>query len=269
MSLTYYEKLISSFSHTVVSFSKTKMTTKKRGVSEVISSVLLIGITVAGAALISVYISDSNIADVSSFAPSIGSAGSSSSSIRLMGYDSRDTQDDEWLLGIVGLENFHDDRLCTGGCVDNPPGGPFASNLPVNGGTEFIVLQVRNTGITSVTLRGMIINDESYTWDVTQAGNCLIMTNDLPPIGIDGSYPAPGTFSIIIPDSTLHCGGAGSSVQRASNILIQGDEVIVAIKLSPTLGAPGDLALNTPLRIQMNTEKLDLEVFLITVGSIK
>lgn len=263
MSLKYYEKLISSFSHTVVSFSKTKMTTKKRGVSEVISSVLLIGITVAGAALISVYISDSNIADVSSFAPSIGSAGSSSSSIRLMGYDSRDTQDDEWLLGIDGLENLFDSQLCTVSCADNVPTS-LASNLPVNFGTEFIVLQIRNTGISSVILRGMIINDESYTWDDTQAGVCLDMGNDLPA----GKYPAPGTFSIIISDSTF-CGGVGFSLQRASNVLIQGDEVILAIKLSPTLGAPNDLLLNTPLRIQMNTEKLDVEVFLITVGSIK
>jgi len=259
MSLKYYEKLISSFSYTVASFSKTKMNIKRRGVSEVISTVLLLGITVAGAALASAYIADSNIADVSSFTPSIGSAGSSSSSIRLMGYDSRDTQDNEWLLGIDGLENLFDSKLCTISCA-----GPTESNLPINGGTEFIVLQIRNTGISSVTLRGLIINDEAYPWDDTQAGKCLDMGNDLPA----GSYPAPGTFAIIVPDSTF-CGGAGFSLQRASNVMIQADEILLAIKLSPTLGAPSDLALNTPLRIQMNTEKLDVEVFLITVGSIK
>ena len=263
MSLKYYEKLISSFSHTVVSFSKTKMTTKRRGVSEVISTVLLLGITVAGAALASTFISDSNIADVSSFAPSIGSAGSSSSSIRLMGYDSRDTQATEWLLGIDDLENKYDSMLCTVSCA-----GPTESNLPINGGTEFIVLQIRNTGISSVILRGMTINDEAYLWDATQAGECLDMGNDLSHPTTPGKYPAPGTFSIIIPDSTF-CGGPPASLQRLSNVLIQGDEVIVAIKLSPTLGAPSDLLLNTPLRIQMNTEKLDFEVFLITVGSIK
>jgi len=226
----------------------------RRGVSDVIATVLLLGITVAGAAMISVYLQDSNIADVSSFTPDIGTLGSSVSAIKLLSYDSRDTPDED-LARIPGLRNFQDGVLCTVNC--NP------INLPTDAiaGTEFIVLTIKNIGLDFVTLRGMTINDESYDWDSFNSGTCL----DLAAPGV--SYPAAGKFSFVRPNTGTFC--LVDWEQIPSNVIFSGAEATLVVKLSNTLNAPSDLAYNSPLRIKMDTEKVDLEVFLIIVGSIK
>jgi len=229
----------------------------RRGISEVIATVILLGITVAGAAMASIYIQDSNIADVSSMMPSIGSAGSTVSAIKLISYDTRDTPTGEILARIPGLENNYLGPpaavLCTASCGVTPEA------LPSAGGTEFIVLAIKNIGLDFVTLRGLTINDESFSWANT--GVCL----DLP----NGFYPAPGTFSFVREESpAVNCAPLLWE-QLSSNVLLPGAEATLVIKLSSTLGGGNDLALNTPLRIKMDTEKVDLETFLITVGLVK
>ena len=237
----------------------------RRGVSEVIATVLLLGITVAGAAMAGIYIQDSDISDISSFAPSIGAIGSSTSAIKLINYDTRDTPGED-LARIPGLQNFNPDPLvitsflCTSTCAGNE------DKLPTDGGTEFIVLTVKNIGLTSVTLRGIIINEESFFWDPVVPGTCLDLSKDL---SLGGKYPVGGEFAIVREEPPPQSCGPDLWVQLSSNVLLPGAEATLVVKLSSTLGAPNDLALNTPLRIRMDTEKLDLETFLVIVGSIK
>lgn len=235
----------------------------RRGVSEVIATVILLGITVAGAAMASIYIQDSNIADVSSMMPSIGSAGSTVSAIKLFSYDTRDTPSGEVLARIPGLENNNPDPLvtpgflCTNSCIGNEDKLPTDAIDP---GTEFIVFTIKNIGLDFVTLRGITINDESFSW--ANSGACL----DLP----GGSYPVGGTFTFVREESPPGpCDAAGFWEQLSSNVLLPGAEATLVVKLSSTLGGGSDLALNTPLRIKMDTEKVDLETFLIIVGLVK
>ena len=143
--------------------------------------------------------------------------------------------------------------LCTVSC--DP------TTLPADGmpGTEFIVLTIKNIGLEFVTLRGLTINDEDFSWSSVPPGTCLKL------LVAPKIYPVGGTFSLVTESTSC----APNWEQLSSNVLLPGAEATLVVKLSDTLGAPNDLALNTPLRIKMDTEKVDLETFLIIVGSIK
>ena len=238
----------------------------RHGVSEVISAVLLLGITVAGAAMVSAYLQDSNVADVSSFTPDIGAVGSSVSAIKLISYDARDTPSDippvtiNELGGIPGLYNSWDGMLCTVSCSGNVDNLPTDNLAP---GTEFIVLIIRNNGLDYVTLRGLVIEDEVFPWDSLRAeppGNCL----DVSVSGL--TYPRDGYFSIVGPSAG--CPGLQWE-QKFSNVLFSGNEVTLLVKLSSTLNTPLDLPLNQPLRIKMDTEKVDVDTLIIVTGLVK
>lgn len=230
---------------------------KRRAVSEVISTILLLGITVAGAAMVSLYIQDSDISDVTAMSPTIGSSGTSASSIKLVGYDTRDTRTGEGLSGIVTLENLFvaPGQLCTGGC-DAPL---VVNKIPILGGTEFITLQIKNRGLESVTVQSITINSISHPWDPLQNGVCLH-------VSVGGTYPADGKFSVVYDDDTCV---DSKSRQRNTNILLSNEEFLLVIKLSSSIPGTPDLDLNTPLRIKINTDKFDLQNHLIVVGSLK
>ena len=223
---------------------------KRRAVSEVISTMLLLGITVAGAAMVSFYVQDSDISDVSARSPTIGSSGTLASSIKLIGYDSRDTQSGEGLSGIDTLENENNSpgQLCTTSCIDNV--------LPAVSGTEFITLHIKNTGLESITLQSVTINAISHTWESSQNGKCL----DLP----GGDYPSGGKFSLVYDEPAC---AITESMQRNTNILLSNDETLLVVKLSSSITP--DLDVNDPLRIKINTDKFDLQNHLIIVGSLK
>ena len=109
-------------------------------------------------------------------------------------------------------------------CKPNPNHVP--TDL-LNPGTEFLVLQIRNTNINSIYLHTMFVNGIQHVWDVDTAGMTLnAEINDLD--SSDGTnYPWDGKFSII-----SSSGGAGL-VQRTSNEVFPGEEVRVVIKLNP------------------------------------
>jgi len=173
----------------------------------------------------------------------------------LISYDTRDTPGED-LARIPGLQNFNNGKLCTVSCAGNPNVQPTSAT----DGTEFIVFTIRNIGLDLVTLRGLTINDESFSWDSVNAGSCLNL-----PVGL---FPAPGTFAIVRAESPpATCDPLWK--QLSSNILLPGAEATLVVKLSSTLGNGNDLALNSPLRIKMDTEKVDLETFLIIVGLVK
>ena len=151
---------------------------KRRGVSETIGTILIIAVTVAGAVLISNVMQNmalpfSSGADTSSVRPE---------SLRLMGYDTRDSVN---LSDVSELNNDFNQLLLTTGAT-------AAEKIPSQGGTEFIVLHLRNTSINSVFLHNVFINNQGHTWDTVAAGQVLdptftgVTTGQFP---ADGEYP--------------------------------------------------------------------------------
>ena len=212
---------------------------KHRAVSDVIAVLLLLGITVAGAVLVSAFFQGNSV-----FRPDATSPGTQTASIKIIGYDTRDGSD---LSGIGVLDNFLDAPtpfLCTS-CSN-----PDASALPAAaaaGGTEFIVLTVRNQGMSKVSLQSVEVNGIDHSWSASTSG-ILSTTN----------YPAAGKFSII-PTSSI--------IQSSTNELQSNGEARLVIKLSD--GISQDIDVNQPIRTRIITNLLDPSATIITSGSVR
>jgi len=108
----------------------TRFKSRRRGVSVVISTLLVLAITIVGAMSISNLMSNSLLTTVNQAPKDIIVA----NSVLLVGYDTRDS---EKLSKINDFENKFDNRLCTVSCA-----GASSTTLPEAGGTDFIVLQL-------------------------------------------------------------------------------------------------------------------------------
>lgn len=199
---------------------------QRRGISELFATLMLLGITTAGSVLLASVVYGSGLQNT----PNTGSNLQSSYSIKLTGYDTRDSTD---LLGITTLDNKFDKKLCTVGCQN------FADNIPqsVNAGTEFIVLQIRNISTDTIYLKGIQVNGILHTWDEQTAGKTLdASTND-----VTGKYPSNGKFSII---------STGNLVQKTESRLNSDEEVKLVVKLSKDI--PSDISLTRPILTSIN-----------------
>jgi len=217
---------------------------KRRGVSETIGTMLIIAVTVAGAVLISNVMQNmalpfSSGADTSSVRPE---------SLRLMGYDTRDSTD---LSDVTGLNNVFNQLLCTTCTV--------VDEIPSEGGTEFIVLHLRNTSINSVFLHNIFINNQGHTWDTVAAGDDLIPTHDTP---TTGQFPADGKFSIL-PITN----GTNPIKQMATNEVVGDQEVRVLVKLSGNI--PQDIGMWDSMRILVNYGGTEPAEFIVLSGDAK
>lgn len=130
---------------------------KQRGISDIIATLLLLGITVAGAVLVTAFFQGNNL-----FGSVSGTTGSQTASLKITGYD---TRDGPTISGITGFDN------------SNP------TNSILTAG-EYIVLNVQNQGINKVVLQSVEINDVTHSWDSTQGV-------------LPSAYPAAGKFNII------------------------------------------------------------------------
>lgn len=115
-----------------------------RAISDIIATLLLLGITVAGAVLVASFFQGNAV-----FRPDASNPGTQTASIKIVGYDTRDGPD------ISGITT-----------IDNTLTGILTSD-------EIIVLNVENQGMTKVVLQAVEINDVDHTWDQS--------TGDLPP----------------------------------------------------------------------------------------
>ena len=133
----------------------TRLIRKKRGVSVVISTLLVLAITIVGAMSISNLMSTSLLTTVNQTPKDIIMA----NSMLLVGYDTRDGQT---LSDITTLNNASpsDGMLCTASCAGPP------TTLPSAGGTEFIVLQLWNKNAIEVPIRNIQVNGVMHTWDL-------------------------------------------------------------------------------------------------------
>ncbi len=133
----------------------TRLARKKRGVSVVISTLLVLAITIVGAMSISNLMSTSLLTTVNDTPKNIIMA----NSMLLVGYDTRDGQT---LSNIPTLNNDSpsDGMLCTASCAG------FPNNPPSGGGTEFIVLHLWNKNTVEIPIRNIQVNGVIHTWDL-------------------------------------------------------------------------------------------------------
>src|SRR3990172_7517513 len=204
---------------------------KRRAVSPVIGTMMILAVTVAGAVFLSNLMSNEFFA-----VDQDPVAEARIDSIRLTSYDTRDSVE---LTNVPDLNNTFNQMLCTKE-VSGECNIIAADNLPINGGTEFIVLQIRNMNIGPVFIHNILINNEGHTWD-EQAVGVLDLTNNL---GNGGNYPKAGTFSIIPVEND-------APIKQLATNEIPGDgEVRLVIKLSGNI--PQNIGMWSPLRVLVN-----------------
>jgi len=166
--------------------------------SEIISVLMLISITIIGTVLIQQYITGMIRVENIKLKSSI---------VKLVGYDTRDGQN----IGMfTTLNNINDNKLCASSCINN------RDRLPANNGTEFIVLYIKNQSTNSIKIEGIIVNGSLHLWDASTASRQL---NNL-------SYPRSGFFSIISNYDTI---------QKEYNIIESLSTSRVVIKLSSNI----------------------------------
>ena len=149
-----------------------------RGISDIIAVLLLLGITVAGAVLVSTFFQGNNI-----FRYDSTTSGTQTASLKITGYD---TRDGTTLSGINTFDNTF--------------------NSALTAGSEYIVLTVQNQGINKVVIQGVEVNDVTHTWDTATKGAAFPATT-----------PGAGMFSII-PTSTSTPQSSTNEVDRNGEV---------------------------------------------------
>lgn len=220
---------------------------KRRAVSEVISTLLVLVITMVGAVFVSTMLQDTmgtamdQTPDVDIFP----------NSVLLSGYDTRDSSG---LSEITLLNNNFDQVLCTVTCQPN------ADNIPTSlfgNGTEFIIVQIRNENIESIYLQNIIVNNVDHIWDSQTSGKQLDLTFD----DYSGNYPLNGKFSIIPSTNSV------SLIQRDTYEIAGGEEVRILIKLSGLITP--DLSISKPIKLNLNVGAKEPTEFFILAGDTR
>lgn len=228
----------------------TRLKSKRRGVSLVISTLLILAITIVGALSISNLMSTSALTTVNQAPKDIIMA----NSMLLVGYDTRDGQT---LSDITTLNNASpsDGMLCTASCA-----GASSTALPGAGGTEFIVLQLWNKNTVEVPIRNIQVNGVIHTWDLQTRNQPFDGGGSYP------GYPAAGKFSII------HHSNSGTLIQNATETLAGDMEKRIVIKLSPLVKGdlvPPDVGLGEPLQILVKVKDEFPAEYVILSGDTK
>jgi len=215
---------------------------KRRAVSEIIGTLLLVAITVVGGIAVLNFVQTSDIIESSETISSEEAA----ISIKITGYDTRDSTD---LSGILSLDNNLDQKLCTASCLSTQ------NDIPSASGTEYIVLKIRNDGTGSAYLGSIFVNNIVHTWDSATAGVSFVMTAN--PSG--GESPLAGQYSIIPTSNTLPI------TQESNTELKAGNDRRIVIKLSSSITS--DIDLTSAIRIIIDAGRADPFNFVISSGS--
>ena len=215
---------------------------KRRAVAEVISSLLLVAITVAGAIILTTFLNDSFLQG------GLAASGSDSTvkSITLIKYDSRDGDN---LLEFTNLNNNStapsDGNLCRTSCKSS------SNEKPLDGGSDFIVIQIENRSVNPIFLQDVWLGNVSHSWDLGTANMVL----DPGGSSIAGDFPVDGTFSIIPVGGTIE--------QSEDNQIESGQSVNLIIKLDTV---NPNILLSKTIRAQFNIGANQLSEFLIESG---
>ena len=220
----------------------------RRGVADVISTMMLMAVTVTGASTLTYFMND---AFISGNLGSVSSLDSSSLNLLLLAYDTRDSSS-LLTLNSVDNENVVNSFLCGITCSVNP--NQIPSDTP--GGTEFIVLQIQNNGLNSIFLQDVGVNNVVHSWDPLTADVQLDASASDP---LSGKYPADGMFSILPVNSS-------PIIQKNSMEIQNGEIVNILVKLGPD---DSDINLNKGIHISFNTGGSHLTEFLIDSGDAR
>lgn len=212
---------------------------------------LLLAITVVGAVMISNFVSDGFFSGVDQ-RPS--TTESSSDSIQLTGYDTRDS---DTLFNLVSLNNNFNSLLCAKG---NDPSCTIiiADDIPSDDGTEFIVLKLRNMNPNSIFLQNIQVNGVLHAWDEGTTGWSFDATQSA---DAGTKYPRAGFFSIIPAPERPN-----SEKQFASQEVQGNEEVRIIVKLSENLS---DIKMWNSMQIVVNFGGPIPADFIITSGDAK
>lgn len=219
---------------------------KRRGVTDIISTMMLMAVTVTGASTLTYFMND---AFVDGNLGTISTLDSSSLNILLLAYDTRDSST---LLMIpdVDNENSINSFLCAATCAID------VNEIPESGGTEFIVMRIQNNSLNSMFLEDVVINNVSHSWDDATSGVQLdASTNDL--TGPTRNYPADGKFSILPTGST-------PIIQNENTEIQSGEIVHILVKLGPD---DVDIALNSGIGVLLNVGSVQPVEFLLESGN--
>ena len=218
---------------------------KRRAVSEVISSLLLVVITVVGALLLVNFLDEAFVAG--SLATS--STDITTKSIRLFAYDTRDSTT---LLNVNNLDNEFGDGVLLGSGVI----GGSEDNIPFFGGTEFLVMQIENQSLNPIFLQDVYLDGVGHVWDPDTGGVVLdTLTNDAPG---DGKYPDAGKFSIMTVEP--------NPTQNPTSEIESGQTVNLLVKLGSDVP---DIELNKGIRVLLNIGQAELVDFVIDSGDAR
>ena len=221
----------------------------RRAVADIISTMLLMGVTITGATTLTYFVNDGFISGNLEAA----SAFDSSKNIMLLAYDTRDSSS---LLTLIDVDNDIDivtdidgnPILCGFTCSVTP------NDIPANGGTEFIVLQIQNNGIDFVFLEDIAINNVIHSWDSSTAGVQLDTTAPL----VNGKYPVDGMFSILL---------MGTPIIQNDSIQIQsGQTVNLLVKLGSD---DSDILLNKGIHVRLDVGGIHSKAFLLESGDAR
>ncbi len=219
---------------------------QRRAVTEIISTMMLMGVTISGATTLTYFVNDSFVnGNLDSIETS-----DSSKNIFLLAYDTRDSYS---LLTLLNVDNDSTGFLCRVTCNVSP-----ANSIPENGGTEFIVLQIQNSGFDTIFLEDIAINNIVHSWDASTSGITLDASDNYL-ASTNREYPADGMFSILLVGS--------NPIIQNENIQIQsGQTVNLLIKLD---SMEPDIQLNKGLRILLDTGGIHPTEFFIETGDAR
>lgn len=232
-------------SHTYLNKNNSRLK-RRRGVTDVISTMLLMAVTVTGATTLTYFV---NEGFVSGNLGSITTLDSSSLNLLLLAYDTRDSSS-LLMMSDVDNENSVNSFLCGVSCSG------FPNSIPESSGTEFIVLQVQNNSLDPIFLEDVSINGVVHPWDSATSGVQLDASqNDL----VGGKYPADGAFSII-PISQI-------PLTQNENIEIKNGQIVnLLIKLGPD---NSDILLNKGIHVMLDVGAVQPVEFLIESGDAR
>jgi flagellin-like protein len=223
---------------------------KRRGVAEVISTLLLVAITVAGAVVLTSFIDESFVSG--SLAVTSGTD-TTIKTIRLLAYDTRNG--DDLMDPIYNLDNTNppvvDSFLCRESCT-------VSDTNPDNGGSDFMVIQIENRGINSIFMKDVSLDNVRHSWDADTIG-VDVDGSFASPAG--GSYPRDGTYSILP--------GNGVDLAQTTREIPGGAAVNLLIKLHSNDATIPDIQLSKTMRVQLNIGESSLADFLIETGDAR
>ena len=208
----------------------------RRGVADIISTMMLMAVTVTGASTLTYFVND---AFVSGNLGTVSTLDSSSLNLLLLAYDTRDSNS---LLMLNAVNNTFSGSLCGATCSST------LNTLPEFGGTEFIVLQIQNNGLNAIFLNDVALNGVNHSWDISTSDAQLI----------PGQYPADGMFSILL---------LGNPIIQNETVEIQSGKIVnLLIKLGSD---DPDINLNKGIHVLLNTGGMQPVEFLINSGDAR